>query len=88
MSTRFTARLLGYLVGLVPLTLLLLLFRQRVPQGVGAGAWVAGGFLASIWAQQRARALFPYDFKGRAEWLALGVYVALVVGLLLAFNLL
>ena len=87
MSTRFTARLLGYLVGLVPLAMLLLLFRQRVPQGLGLGL-VAGGFLASIWAQQRARALFPYDFKDRAEWLALGVYVVLVVGLLLTFNLL
>jgi len=84
-STLFTARLLGYLVGLVPLGVLLLLFRQTIPQPIGLGL-VAAGFMGSIWLQQRARARFPYNFKDRAEWLALGIYAVSVSAILLAFN--
>lgn len=78
----FAARLLGYLIGLLPLVALVLMFRQVIPQGLGLGL-TAFGFLASYWVQQRARTLFPYDFKNRAEWLALGIYVAVVVAMLL-----
>ncbi|GAB2955636.1 hypothetical protein GCM10027048_21890 [Hymenobacter coalescens] len=74
----FRARLLGYLVGLVPLLALLLLFRQVLPASV-ALAIVLVGFMASVWVQQRIRQRFPYDFKQRAEWLALGAYSLLVV---------
>lgn len=81
-NSLFTARLLGYLIGLLPLVALLLMFRQVIPQGLGLGL-TAFGFLVSYWVQQRARTRFPYDFKNRAEWLALGVYVAVVVAMLL-----
>ena len=74
----YRARLLGYLVGLVPLLALLLMFRQVLPSNV-ALAVVFIGFMASVWLQQRIRQRFPYDFKQRAEWLALGTYTLLVV---------
>jgi hypothetical protein len=81
-SNLFTARLLGYLVGLVPLVALLLMFQKAIPQGLGL-ALSAGGMVISIWMQQQARTRFPYDFKQRAEWLALGVYAAVVIGIVL-----
>jgi hypothetical protein len=74
----FRARLLGYLVGLVPLLALLLMFRQVLPSNVALGL-VLVGFMASVWVQQRIRQRFPQDFKQRAEWLALGTYTLLVV---------
>jgi len=84
-NTLFTACLFGYLVGLLPLVALLLMFRQVIPQGLGLGL-SAFGFLVSYWVQQRARTLFPYDFKNRAEWLALGIYVAVVVAMLVLWQ--
>ena len=80
----FTARLLGYLVGLLPLVALLLMFRQVLPSQVALGV-VLVGFMASVWVQQRIRQRFPYDFKQRAEWLALGAYTLIVVGVTVAF---
>ncbi|RTQ48935.1 hypothetical protein EJV47_15185 [Hymenobacter gummosus] len=74
----FRARLLGYLVGLVPLLALLLMFRQLLPSPVALGL-VLVGFMASVWVQQRIRQRYPHDFKQRAEWLALGAYTLLVV---------
>lgn len=79
-------RLLGYLVGLVPLVALLLLFRQVIPQTLGLGL-SAGGMLVSIWVQQAAQKRFPYDFKNRQEWLALGVYAGLVIGIVVLVQL-
>ncbi|RAK69390.1 hypothetical protein [Hymenobacter edaphi] len=80
----FRARLLGYLVGLVPLLALLLMFRQVLPSQVALGL-VLVGFLASVWVQQRIRQRFPHDFKQRAEWLALGAYTLIVVALTAVF---
>lgn len=80
----YRARLLGYLVGLVPLLALLLMFRQLVPSNV-ALAVVFIGFMASVWLQQRIRQRFPYNFKQRAEWWALGTYFLVVVGITAAF---
>ncbi|OON65672.1 hypothetical protein [Hymenobacter sp. CRA2] len=77
-SALFRARLLGYLVGLVPLLALLLMFRQVLPSQV-ALAVVFIGFMASVWVQQRIRQRYPYDFSRRAEWWALGAYTAVVV---------
>jgi hypothetical protein len=74
----FQVRLLGYLVGLIPLVALLLMFRQMLPSTVGL-VLVFVGFMASVWVQQRARQQYPYDFKNRAEWLALGAYTLIVV---------
>ncbi|WP_345110983.1 hypothetical protein [Hymenobacter algoricola] len=72
----FRARLLGCLVGLLPMVGLLLLLRQAVPQGVALGL-TAGGLNFSVLQQQKARKQFPYNSRG--EWLALGMYAALVV---------
>jgi hypothetical protein len=80
-STLFTTRLLGYLVGLVPLVALLLLFRQAVPQTLALGL-ATGGTVVSVWVQQAARKRYPYNFKDPGEWWALGVYAALVVGII------
>lgn len=80
----FTARLLGYLVGLIPLVALLLMFRQMLPSQVALGL-VFVGFMASVWVQQRIRQRFPYDFKQRAEWWALVAYSLIVVGVTVAF---
>ncbi|MCC3158511.1 hypothetical protein LJ737_14770 [Hymenobacter sp. 15J16-1T3B] len=80
----FRARLLGYLVGLLPLLALLLMFRQVLPSNV-ALAVVFVGFMASVWLQQRIRQRFPYDFKQRAEWWALGTYALLVVAVTAVF---
>ncbi|MBC6988819.1 MULTISPECIES: hypothetical protein [Hymenobacter] len=84
-SNLFTARLMGYLVGLLPLVALLLLFRQAIPQTPGL-ILAAGGTFASIWVQQQARNKYPYDFKQRAEWLALLVYALVVIGIVLVFT--
>lgn len=80
-SSLFTTRLLGYLVGLVPLVALLLLFRQAVPQTLALGL-ATGGTVVSVWVQQAARKRYPYNFKDPGEWWALGVYAALVVGII------
>lgn len=80
----YRARLLGYLVGLVPLLALLLMFRQIVPSQV-ALVFVFIGFMASVWLQQRIRQRHPYDFKQRAEWWALGTYFLVVVGVTAVF---
>jgi hypothetical protein len=80
----FTARLLGYLVGLLPLLALLLMFRQLLPTQV-ALAIVFIGFMASVWVQQRIGQRFPYDFRQRAEWWALGAYVLIVVAVTVVF---
>jgi|GEM_PF-4602498 len=76
----FQARLLGYLVGLLPMGGMLLLFRNTVPQGLALGL-TAGGLYFSMLLQQKAQKRFPYNFRDRGEWLALGVYVVLVVAL-------
>ncbi|GAB3823491.1 hypothetical protein [Hymenobacter jeollabukensis] len=80
----FRARLLGYLVGLLPLLALLLMFRQVLPSNV-ALAVVFIGFMASVWLQQRVRQRYPYDFSRRAEWWALGAYTVIVVAVTVAF---
>jgi hypothetical protein len=80
----FKARLLGYLVGLLPLLALLLMFRQLLPSPV-ALSLVFIGFMASVWVQQRIRQRYPYDFSRRAEWLALGAYTLVVVAVTVAF---
>ncbi|MCB2378958.1 hypothetical protein LGH70_15260 [Hymenobacter sp. BT635] len=79
----FKARILGYLVGLLPMIGMLLLFRQAVPQWV-ALALTAGGLYFSIQLQQAAQKRFAYDFKNRGEWLALGVYALVVAALALS----
>lgn len=80
----YRARLLGYLVGLVPLLALLLMFRQILPSNVALGV-VFIGFMASVWLQQRIRQRYPYDFKQRVEWWALGTYFLVVVAITAAF---
>ncbi|KUG07198.1 hypothetical protein [Solirubrum puertoriconensis] len=69
---------MGYLIGLVPLVALLLMFRQILPSNIALGI-VLVGFMASVMVQQRIRQRYPYNFKERAEWWALGTYTALVV---------
>lgn len=80
----YRARLLGYLVGLLPLLALLLMFRQVLPSNVALGV-VFIGFMASVWLQQRIRQRYPYDFSRRAEWWALGTYTLIVVAVTAAF---
>ena len=80
----FQARLLGYLVGLIPLFALLLMFRQIIPETVALVA-VMLGTMASVLVQQRVRKKYAFNFRNRAEWLALGVYSLIVIGLTLAF---
>ena len=81
LSNLFTTRLLGYLVGLVPLVALLLMFRQAIPQTLALGL-TTGGMVVSVWVQQAARKRYPYNFKDPGEWWALGVYAALVIGMI------
>jgi hypothetical protein len=76
----FKARFLGYLVGLLPMVGMLLLFRHILPQWVGL-MLTTGGLYFSIQLQQAAQKRFPYDFKNRGEWLALGIYAVLVAAL-------
>jgi hypothetical protein len=85
-SNLFATRLLGYLVGLVPLVALLLLFRQSLPQTLALGL-ATGGTVVSVWVQQAARKRYPYNFKNPGEWWALGVYAALVVGIIVVVQL-
>ncbi|MCB2407970.1 hypothetical protein [Hymenobacter lucidus] len=73
----FKARFPGYVVGLLPMLGMLLLFRQTVPQWV-ALLLTTGGLYLSILLQQAARKRVPYDFRNPGEWLALGIYAALV----------
>ncbi|KAA9339273.1 hypothetical protein F0P96_01210 [Hymenobacter busanensis] len=80
----FKARLLGYLVGIVPLLALLLLFRQVLPSTVALVLVMLGTF-ASVVVQQRVRLRFPYDFKRREEWWALGAYTLVVLVVTVAF---
>ncbi|PJJ59810.1 hypothetical protein [Hymenobacter chitinivorans] len=77
----FKARFLGYLVGLLPIVGMLLMFRNLVPQWLALMLTMAGLYF-SVQLQQAARQRFAYDFKNREEWLALGVYVALLVALM------
>ena len=79
----FQSRLLGYLVGLLPIVGMLLLYRQVIPQGLGLGL-TAGGLYFSMLVQQKAQKRFPYNFRDRGEWLALVVYMALVAGLVIS----
>jgi hypothetical protein len=74
----FKARLLGYLVGLLPIVGIVLLLRRVVPQGLALGL-MAGGLYFSMLVQQKAQKQFPYNFRDQGEWLALGLYAALVV---------
>jgi hypothetical protein len=77
-SALFRARLLGYVVGLLPIVGMLLLVRNALPQGLALGL-TAGGLYFSMLVQQKAQRRFPYNFRDRGEWLALGVYLVLVV---------
>lgn len=81
-TSLFAARLLGYIIGLVPLIALLLMFRQVIPQTLALGL-MGAGVMGSLWVQQQLKAKFPYNFKDRSEWLALGLYAVLVVGIIL-----
>jgi hypothetical protein len=80
-ASLFKTRLLGYLVGLLPIVGILLLLKHAVPQGVALGL-MAGGLYFSTLVQQKAQKRFAYNFRDRGEWLALGVYAALVVVLI------
>lgn len=79
----FKARFVGYLVGLLPIVGMLLLFRHTMPQWVGI-ILTTSGLYFSVQLQQAAQKRFPYDFKHREEWLALGMYTLLVVVLVLS----
>ncbi|UOQ50828.1 hypothetical protein [Hymenobacter cellulosivorans] len=81
----FKARFLGYAVGLLPIFGMLLLFRRAAPQWVGLLLSTAGLYF-SVQLQQAAQKRFPYDFKNREEWLALGVYSLLVVVIVIAVS--
>ncbi|UOQ70053.1 hypothetical protein [Hymenobacter cellulosilyticus] len=81
----FKARFLGYAVGLLPIFGMLLLFRRAGPQWVGL-LLSAAGFYLSVQLQQSARKRFPYDFKNREEWLALGLYTALVLAVVVGIS--
>ncbi|TGE25072.1 hypothetical protein E5K00_07700 [Hymenobacter aquaticus] len=80
----FRARFLGYLVGLLPIVgMMLLLLRPAVPQWVGLLLTTAGLYF-SIQLQQAAVRRFAYNFSNREEWLALGLYAAVVAALVLS----
>ncbi|TGE29272.1 hypothetical protein [Hymenobacter metallicola] len=81
----FKARFLGYVVGLLPIFGMLLLFRRAGPQWVGLLLSTAGLYF-SIQLQQAAQKRFPYNFKNREEWLALGLYSALVLAVVVAVS--